>query len=282
MRLHALARACAQLMLALRESACSIFYTGELACVYLRSLAFAFVCEYCQESHGPSRGERSFQLADFALHKGAFHDALALRYDWQPSRCPSNCACGTKFTVDHALSCPKGGFPSIRHNEIRDLTANLLTEICHDVCIEPDLQPITGEVLTCATSNTQDGARLDIAANGFWGGRFERAYFDVRVFNPHAPSNRQTRMPACYRKHESVKKRAYMYFVLPSSASGVLAPVVAMHSRRHPPLTWSTLNRDCHCQCNLSTFYIISFISVPSFFILPATLPLYICVILLV
>ena len=145
----------------------------------------------------------------FALHKGAFHDALALRYDWQPSRCPSNCACGTKFTVDHALSCPKGGFPSIRHNEIRDLTANLLTEICHDVCIEPDLQPITGEVLTCATSNTQDGARLDIAANGFWGGRFERAYFDVRVFNPHAPSNRQTRMPACYRKHESVKKRAY-------------------------------------------------------------------------
>ena len=105
----------------------------------------------------------------FTLHKGAFHDALALRYDWQPSRCPSNCACGTKFTVDHSLSCPKGGFPSIRHNEIRDLTANLLTEICHNVCIEPDLQPITGEVLTCtgATSNTQDGARLDIPANGF-------------------------------------------------------------------------------------------------------------------
>ena len=37
---------------------------------------------------------------------------------------------------------------------------------------------------------------------------------------------------------------------------GGVAPVVAMHSRRHPPLTWSTLNRDCHCQCNLSTFYI--------------------------
>ena len=64
-------------------------------------------------------------------------------------------------------------------------------------------------MLTGATSNTQDGARLDIAANSFWGGRFERAYFDVRVFNPHAPSNRQTWMPACYRKHESVKKRAY-------------------------------------------------------------------------
>ena len=54
----------------------------------------------------------------FALHKGAFHDALALRYNWLPSHTPSTCACGVKFSVEHALSCPKGGFPSIRHNEI--------------------------------------------------------------------------------------------------------------------------------------------------------------------
>ena len=145
----------------------------------------------------------------FALHKGAFHDALALRYNWLPLHTPSTCACGAKFSVEHALSCPKGGFPSIRHNEIRDLTANLLTEVCSDVCIEPDLQPITGEVLTGATSNIQDGARLDIAANGFWGGRFERTYFDVRVFNPHAPSHKRSSLSACYRKQESLKKRAY-------------------------------------------------------------------------
>ena len=91
----------------------------------------------------------------FALHKGAFHDVLALRYNWQPLHTPSTCGCGAEFSVEHALSCPKGVFPSIRHNEIRDLTANLLhvTEVCSDVCIEPDLQPITGEVLTGATSN---------------------------------------------------------------------------------------------------------------------------------
>ncbi len=35
------------------------------------------------------------------------------------------------------------GFPSIRHNEIRDITANLLTEVCHDVSVEPGLQPLT-------------------------------------------------------------------------------------------------------------------------------------------
>jgi len=33
--------------------------------------------------------------------------------------------------------------------------------------------------MTGSSSNTQDGARLDIAANGFWGGRFECTYFDV-------------------------------------------------------------------------------------------------------
>ena len=36
---------------------------------------------------------------------------------------------GTKFSIKHALSYTKGGFPSIWHNEIRDLTANLLTEV---------------------------------------------------------------------------------------------------------------------------------------------------------
>ena len=135
----------------------------------------------------------------FALHKHAFQDALALRYNWTPLRAPCTCACGTKFSIEHVLSCPKGGFPSIQHNEIRDITANLLTEVCSDVCIEPDLQPIDGVVLTGRSSNIEDGVRLDIAVNGFWGGCFERTFLDVRVFNPHAPSNRH---PRCYRKHE--------------------------------------------------------------------------------
>ena len=58
----------------------------------------------------------------------------------------SACACGMKFSTEHALSCSKGGFPSIGHIEIRDLTANLLTEVCNDVSIEPELLTIDGEV----------------------------------------------------------------------------------------------------------------------------------------
>ena len=150
----------------------------------------------------------------FSLHKAAFHDAMALRYGWSPSNLPSKCDCGSNFTVEHALSCAKGGFPSIRHNEIRDLTANLLTEVCNEVYIEPNLQPTTPDQLSGATANSQDRARLDISANGLWGGRFEKTFFDVRVFNPHAPSNRNQTPSACYRKHEREKKRAYAQRIL--------------------------------------------------------------------
>ena len=98
----------------------------------------------------------------FALHKGAFRDALALRYGWSPNRAPIYSDCGDPFSMNHALSCPKGGFPSICHNEIRDLTANLLSEVCHSVSTEPHLQPISGETLTGTSANVEDGARLDI------------------------------------------------------------------------------------------------------------------------
>ena len=145
----------------------------------------------------------------FSLHKSAFRDALALRYGWLPLRSPSSCACGNDFSVEHMLSCSKGGFPSLRHNEIRDLTADLMSEVCHEVCIEPHLQPITGETFSNVSAITDAGARLDIAAQGFWGSNFERAFFDVRVFNPFAPSNRLSSFSSTYAKHENEKKRAY-------------------------------------------------------------------------
>ena len=127
--------------------------------------------------------------------------------DGHPQALPHMCM-WCNFSVQHVLSCPRGGFPSIRHNEIRDVTANLLTEVCHDVVVEPDLQPLTDEALACATSNLSDGARLDIAVNGFWGGRYEKSFLDVRVFNPHAPSKNKTSINSCYGSMKK-KKKAY-------------------------------------------------------------------------
>ena len=76
------------------------------------------------------------------------------------------------FPVEHAILYPRGAFLIIRHNETRDLTASVLTEVCHDVRVEPDLQPIiksNKETLSATIANTSEGARLDIAMNEFWG-----------------------------------------------------------------------------------------------------------------
>ena len=94
----------------------------------------------------------------FTLHKGSFRDALCLRYGWTPSYLPSHSVCDKDFTIEHALSCMRGGFPSIRHNEICDVTAHFLSDVCHDVMIEPPLQELTGEVFTHKPANCQDGA----------------------------------------------------------------------------------------------------------------------------
>ena len=42
---------------------------------------------------------------------------------------------------------------------------------------------------------------------GFWGGRFEKAFVDVRVFNHSAQSNRHGSLSFIYRKHEQEKRR---------------------------------------------------------------------------
>ena len=145
----------------------------------------------------------------FALHKAAFRDSLSLRYGWPLQNSPSHCSCGQPFSVEHALTCKTGGFPAVRHNEVRDITATLLTEVCHGVTTEPHLQPLSGESLSHRSAITEDGARLDVAMYGFWGGRFEKAFVDVRVFNPSAQSNRHGPLSSVYRKHEQEKRRHY-------------------------------------------------------------------------
>ena len=60
--------------------------------------------------------------------------------------------------VDHALSCSRGGLPTLRHNELRDLTASLLSEVCTNLAIEPPLQELSGDELLGASANRDGGA----------------------------------------------------------------------------------------------------------------------------
>ena len=131
------------------------------------------------------------------LNKRKFHDAVRLRYRWHLKYIP----CGKKFSVDHALSCLKGG---LIHQ--RDLFGQI-AEVSNDVEIEPALLPVTCEHLQ-ATANRQDEARLDWSIGGFWQ-RGQWAFFDIRVLNPFAPTYRSQSLPAAFSKNDRERKRSY-------------------------------------------------------------------------
>ena len=116
---------------------------------------------------------------NFTLNKREFRDAVHLRYDWHIADTPSTCICGDTFTVDHAMLCGREGFIIQRHNKLRDLEADMLNIVCHDVQVEPVLQEITGEVLTRGTNQAPD-ARLDVHARAFWDWQGS-AFFDVSL-----------------------------------------------------------------------------------------------------
>ncbi len=87
--------------------------------------------------------------------------------------------------------------------------------------------PLRAEIqraLALRSANTEDGARLDIRARGFWN-RSQDAFFDVRVFYPNASSNRSTNISSAYRKHELLKKREYGQRVR-DLERGVFTPIV--------------------------------------------------------
>ena len=175
----------------------------------------------------------------FALHKGTFRDALCLRYGWRPSHLPSNCICGKQLTVEHALSCSGGGFPSIRHNEVRDITADLLSQVCHNVGTEPALQPVTDEQFTYRSAIREDGARLDVAAESFWSTDRQRAFFDVRVLT-HSHKAIVTHHSLNATKRTSRRRKG-----LTTKESEKLNMAPSPHSYFPPQEAWGQLQMSC-------------------------------------
>ena len=130
----------------------------------------------------------------------------------------------------------------MRHDDIRDTTADILTEICPSVSIELTLQPLMGEQLQLLTANTEDEARADSCAQGFWGNKQQRAFFDLWVFNPLAPSYCKSSLTTVYRRNENEKRRAYeqriieiehgSFTPLVLSATGGMGQAAAMAYKR--------------------------------------------------
>ena len=123
------------------------------------------------------------------------------------------------------MVCQSGGFTIQRHNEQRDLEAEMLRVVCKDVAVEPVLQEVTGETLNHGANKARD-ARLDIHARGFWK-RQRSAFFDVRVCHSNVDSYRDLTPTQIYKKHENEKKRQYAERVLEIELmQGTFTPLV--------------------------------------------------------
>ena len=149
---------------------------------------------------------------NFDLNKNEFRDAVKLRYHWDVPDMPCVCVCGDHFNVGHATIYKRGGFVIQRHNELRDLQAEMLRMVCNGVETEPVLQDITGEELNRGANAAPD-ARLDIVARGF-SEKKRSAFFDGKICHPNADSYRDMDLNLVYRQHETEKRRQYASRVL--------------------------------------------------------------------
>ena len=145
---------------------------------------------------------------NYNLNRQEFHDAIAMRYCWPIIGMPKTCACSKLNSIDHALSCPNGGYVIMRHNELRNLEATFLKEVCKDVQVEPPLIPLNGEQFSLATAACEDEAKLDVSCRGFFS-RMDKTFFDVRVTHLNVSSNRSKDPIDVYIAQEKEKKRKY-------------------------------------------------------------------------
>ncbi|KAG0714431.1 hypothetical protein GWK47_014173 [Chionoecetes opilio] len=106
------------------------------------------------------------------------------------------------------MTYKRGGFVCIRHDEVRDVTASMLREVCRDVSTEPTLLPLDGEHMQYRTANIDNEARVDLSARGFWTRR-RRAFMEIRIFDPMAACHRGISLEAAHQRNEQEKIRAY-------------------------------------------------------------------------
>ena len=112
---------------------------------------------------------------------------------------------------------------TLKHNELRDNIGEILQEVTNNVRIEPILQPITGEEQSIGGKVSVE-ARADISTRGFWY-RGQRAFFDVRIFDPNAQRHENKTFRRCYELNEHEKKKGYSSRIL-NVEQGSFTPLV--------------------------------------------------------
>ena len=160
------------------------------------------------------KGVSSWLTSDPALDEGTtlnksdFRDAICLRYGFPLDGIPLTCVCGQAFSVDHAMTCPCGGYPSARHDEVRDVLADAMRSVFREVETEPQLLPYAEKDLSGKTANRAPEARLDLKVKSFWT-RDQAAFFDVRVTHPKSSLQTLPELQRQLERNEREKKRQY-------------------------------------------------------------------------
>ena len=147
-----------------------------------------------------------------------------IRYGLKPLKMCDRCdGCGERFTVEHGLSCKKGGLVNQRHDDARDEAANLCAMALTNsrVSCEPlihygrdvNASQATGAeagVAAGARSNTAgDEARGDIAAHGLIN-RSETCIMDMRVTDTDSKSYSSSSSEKVLERAAKLKKDKYL------------------------------------------------------------------------
>ena len=165
------------------------------------SPASTALAQVSHRSHNARTANRHLWRKEWRI-KAIFLMHVFLRYKWSLTKFPHHCYCGKAFIDDHAMVCPTGEFPTIRPNEIRDLTASLLTEVCYNVTIEPCLWPLNGVSFSHRALPMLRMVLMLMLRQGISGRLTRMPFFVVRVFYPNASSYHSGSLSSLYRKHE--------------------------------------------------------------------------------
>ena len=167
-----------------------------------------------------------------SLSPGEFRDGMSLRYGWAFGALPKHCdGCGAKFTVEHALTCKKGGLVLNRHNEVRDELGYLACQAINPSSVrdEPIINIGRGanssglpdkaktQQTTKATPNkspdpTTDGQpfdRGDLLIRSLFD-KQTSCVIDVRITDGDSPSRLSSSPAKVILSQEKEKKRKYL------------------------------------------------------------------------
>jgi hypothetical protein len=165
------------------------------------------------------------RLNGTSISADEWRDNVRLRYNHLPLDMPQQCdGCHEHMTVEHALSCKKGGLVHIRHDDVADEWRHLCGIALSPGRVErePKIYSCVGRrareagiaVVDTPATGGRDGMqtteeRGDAAVHGFWQ-RCRTTIFDVRITDTDARSARGRDFAKVLAAHEKEKKNKYL------------------------------------------------------------------------